>query len=107
MINGDVGCLLRVFNFLKKEKIINCQVKKESKNRKNQKRSFMEAFEFPVRRFGDLSEEIEGNGRLQRIKKRVRKFLYNKVKKDLPECGVCEEIVSLRWFSFKDPKGRI
>ena len=71
-VNGDVGSLLRLYKFLEKEKVINCQVSPMGKSKKSQKRSFMQAFEFPVKRFGDVSDEIEGKGKLKRIKQRVR-----------------------------------
>ena len=101
---GDVGCLLRVFQFLERERVINCRVRK-APVRRTQKRSFMQAFEFPVRRFGDLAEEMQA--RLGRVKQRIRAFLLRRVSDHLPECGVCEEMVSLRWFSHKQSKGTL
>lgn len=104
-VQGDVGCLLRLFKFLEKEGVINKNIQKKVEVKKYQKRSFMEAFEFPVRRFGDLEEELEGGGKLKRIKNKIHRFLLESTREKLPECCVCEEQVSLRWLSHTNPKG--
>ena len=77
---------------------------KTNKRIKLSKRSFMEAFKFPVYKFGELKTKEEGHGRLLRLKNRTKKFLQNKLADHFKICKICEEKTSFRWFCHVENK---